>query len=112
MNVEYAVDGGDALVKWNFTFGCRGHRSRYAFDQWAAATELIRKAYPLVGCLMTARGSEEIAVKALRIGAPGTSPNDCSTFSWRTAQVLRPQYSIGAHSIDAPPGPTGNRIRY
>jgi CheY-like chemotaxis protein/anti-sigma regulatory factor (Ser/Thr protein kinase) len=76
INVEYATDGGDALVKMEL------HVPDVVVTDLDMPTinglelvEVIRKAYPRVPViLMTARGSEEIAVKALRIGASSYVP--------------------------------------
>lgn len=76
VNVEYATDGGDALVKMEL------HVPDIVVTDLDMPTinglelvEVIRKAYPRVPViLMTARGSEEIAVRALRIGASSYVP--------------------------------------
>lgn len=76
MNVEYAIDGGDALVKMEL------HVPDIVVTDLDMPSinglelvELIRKAYPLIPViLMTARGSEEIAVKALQAGASSYVP--------------------------------------
>jgi len=76
MNVEYATDGGDALVKMEL------HVPDIVVTDLDMPSinglelvEVIRKAYPMTPViLMTARGSEEIAVKALRAGASSYVP--------------------------------------
>ena len=76
MSIEYATDGGDALVKMEL------HVPDIVVTDLDMPSinglelvELIRKAYPLIPViLMTARGSEEIAVKALRAGAASYVP--------------------------------------
>lgn len=74
--IEYAVDGGDALAKIEL------HVPDLVVTDLDMPSinglelvEVIRKAYPVIPViLMTARGSEEIAVKALRIGASSYVP--------------------------------------
>lgn len=74
--VEYAVDGGDALAKIEM------HIPDLIITDLDMPSinglelvEVIRKAYPVIPViLMTARGSEEIAVKALRAGASSYVP--------------------------------------
>ena len=75
-NIEYAVDGGDALAKIEM------HIPDLIITDLDMPSinglelvEVIRKAYPVIPViLMTARGSEEIAVKALRAGASSYVP--------------------------------------
>ena len=74
--VEYATDGGDALVKMEM------HVPDIVITDLDMPSinglelvEVIRKAYPIIPIvLMTARGSEDIAVKALRAGASSYVP--------------------------------------
>ena len=76
MNIEYAVDGGDALIKMEL------HVPDIVVTDLDMPSinglelvEVIQKAYPVVPViLMTARGSEDIAVKALRAGAASYVP--------------------------------------
>ncbi len=76
MNVEYAVDGGDALIKMEL------HVPDIVVTDLDMPSinglqlvELIRKGFPVVPViLMTARGSEDIAVKALKAGASSYVP--------------------------------------
>jgi CheY-like chemotaxis protein len=76
MNVEYAVDGSDALVKMEL------HVPDLVVTDLDMPTinglelvQVIRIAYPLTPViLMTARGSEDIAVKALQAGASSYVP--------------------------------------
>jgi CheY-like chemotaxis protein len=76
VNVEYAVDGGDALLKMEL------HVPDIVVTDLDMPSinglelvEVIRKAYPITPViLMTAQGSEEIAVKALRAGASSYVP--------------------------------------
>lgn len=76
MQVEYAVDGGDALVKMEL------HIPDIVITDLDMPSinglelvQVIRKAYPVIPIiLMTARGSEEIAVKALQAGASSYVP--------------------------------------
>ena len=75
-SVEYAIDGGDALVKMEL------HVPDIVVTDLDMPSinglelvEVIRKAYPMVPViLMTAQGSEDIAVKALRAGASSYVP--------------------------------------
>jgi len=70
-HIEYAVDGGDALLKMEL------HVPDIVVTDLDMPSinglelvEVIRKAYPVTPViLMTAQGSEDIAVKALRAGA-------------------------------------------
>ncbi len=76
MKIEYAVDGGDALVKMEL------HVPDIVVTDLDMPSinglelvEVIHKAYPMTPViLMTARGSEDIAVKALRAGASSYVP--------------------------------------
>ncbi len=76
VRVEYAVDGGDALVKMEL------HVPDIVVTDLDMPSinglelvEVIRKAYPMIPViLMTAQGSEDIAVRALRAGASSYVP--------------------------------------
>ena len=76
VHVEYAVDGGDALLKMEL------HVPDIVVTDLDMPSinglelvEVIRKAYPITPViLMTAQGSEEIAAKALRAGASSYVP--------------------------------------
>lgn len=76
VQVEYAIDGGDALLKMEL------HVPDIVVTDLDMPSinglelvEVIRKAYPITPViLMTAQGSEEIAVKALRSGASSYVP--------------------------------------
>ncbi|MDB5344976.1 MAG: transcriptional regulator [Schlesneria sp.] len=75
-DIEYAVDGSDAIVKMEL------HVPDIVLTDMdmpelngLELVAVIRKAYPLVPVvLMTARGSEELALKALRAGASSYVP--------------------------------------
>ncbi|WP_010582377.1 ATP-binding response regulator [Schlesneria paludicola] len=74
--VEYAIDGGDALIKMEL------HVPDVVITDLDMPSinglelvNVIRKAYPVTPViLMTAQGSEEIAVKALKAGASSYVP--------------------------------------
>lgn len=76
INLEYAVDGSDALIKMEL------HVPDLVVTDLDMPSinglelvEVVRKAYPLIPIiLMTARGSEDIAVKALQAGASSYVP--------------------------------------
>ena len=75
-NIEYAVDGSDALLKMEL------HVPDMVITDLdmpelngLELVAVMRKAYPIVPVvLMTARGSEDIAVQALRAGAASYVP--------------------------------------
>ena len=74
--IEYAVDGSDALAKMNFKAP-----DIVVTDldmpsiNGLKLVELSHQSYPAIPViLMTARGSEEIAVKALQAGASSYVP--------------------------------------
>lgn len=76
LTIEYAADGGDALIKMEL------HVPDVVVTDLDMPTinglelvNVIRKAYPYVPViLMTARGSEDIAVQALKAGASSYVP--------------------------------------
>lgn len=74
--VEYAIDGSDALVKMELHVPdiVVTDLDMPSFNG-LELVEVIRKAYPMTPViLMTAQGSEEIAVQALRAGAASYVP--------------------------------------
>jgi CheY-like chemotaxis protein/anti-sigma regulatory factor (Ser/Thr protein kinase) len=89
LSVEYAVDGGDALIKMEL------HVPDIVITDLdmpvingLELVEVIHRAYPLIPViLMTARGSEDIAVKALRAGASSYVPK--RQLSPQLAETLR-----------------------
>lgn len=101
MSIEYAVDGGDALVKMEM------HVPDIVVTDLDMPSinglelvEVIHKAYPMIPViLMTARGSEEIAVKALRAGASSYVPKRSlnQQLSETVRQVLRASRLDRAH---------------
>lgn len=101
MKVEHAVDGSDALVKMEL------HVPDLVVTDLDMPSinglelvEVIRKAYPLVPViLMTARGSEDIAVKALQAGASSYVPKRQMHFqlSDTVRQVLQAAQHDRAH---------------
>jgi CheY-like chemotaxis protein len=76
VRVEYAIDGGDALIQMEL------HVPDIVVTDLDMPSinglelvEVIRKAYPVIPIiLMTAQGSEDIAVRALRAGASSYVP--------------------------------------
>ena len=82
LSIEYAVDGGDALTKMEL------HVPDIVVTDLDMPSinglelvEVIRQAYPIVPViLMTARGSEDFAVKALKAGASSYVPKRQLTF--------------------------------
>ena len=102
VHIEYAIDGSDALVKMEL------HVPDLVVTDLDMPTinglelvQVIRTAYPLIPViLMTARGSEDIAVKALQAGAANYVPKRvlniqlCSTVK----QVLQASQHNRAHS--------------
>ena len=101
MSIEYAVDGSDALVKMEL------HVPDLVITDLEMPSinglelvEIVRKAYPLIPIiLMTARGSEDIAVKALQAGASSYVPKRQLNFqlSSTVSQVLQASQNDRAH---------------
>jgi CheY-like chemotaxis protein/anti-sigma regulatory factor (Ser/Thr protein kinase) len=101
MCVEYAIDGGDALVKMEL------HIPDIVVTDLDMPSinglelvEVIHKAYPMTPViLMTARGSEDIAVKALRAGASSyvAKRNLSQQLSETVRQVLQASRQDRAH---------------
>jgi CheY-like chemotaxis protein/anti-sigma regulatory factor (Ser/Thr protein kinase) len=101
LNIEYAVDGSDALIKMGL------HAPDIVVTDLDMPSinglklvELIRKAYPVIPViLMTARGSEEIAVRALQAGASSYVPKpklNCQLID-TVRQVLQAAHRDQAH---------------
>ena len=101
MSIEYAVDGSDALVKMEL------HVPDLVITDLEMPSinglelvEIVRIAYPLIPIiLMTARGSEDIAVKALQAGASSYVPKRQLNFqlSSTVSQVLQASQNDRAH---------------
>jgi CheY-like chemotaxis protein/anti-sigma regulatory factor (Ser/Thr protein kinase) len=101
LNIEYAVDGGDALVKMEL------HVPDIVVTDLDMPSinglelvEVIRQAYPIVPViLMTARGSEDFAVKALKAGAASYVPKRQLTFQLAETvnQVLQAAHRDRTH---------------
>lgn len=101
-SIEYAVDGGDALLKMEL------HMPDVVVTDLDMPSinglelvEVIRKAHPITPViLMTAQGSEEIAVKALRAGASSYVPKRHlnQQLSDTVRQVLRAARIDRAHT--------------
>jgi CheY-like chemotaxis protein/anti-sigma regulatory factor (Ser/Thr protein kinase) len=102
VHVEYAVDGGDALLKMEL------HVPDIVLTDLDMPSinglelvEVIRKAYPITPViLMTAQGSEDIAVKALRAGASSYVPKRhlSQQLSETVRQVLQAAHVDRAHT--------------
>ena len=94
LNIEYAVDGSDALVKIEL------HVPDMVITDMVMpelnGLELVavmRKAYPIVPVvLMTSRGSEDIAVQALRAGASSYVPKRMLNF--QLADTVRQVFAV------------------
>lgn len=101
MQIEYAVDGSDALIKMEL------HVPDLVITDLDMPSinglelvEVVRKAYPLIPIiLMTARGSEDIAVKALQAGASSYVPKRQLNFQLYSTvcQVLQASQHDRAH---------------
>ena len=101
LNVEYAVDGGDALMKMEL------HVPDLVVTDLDMPSinglelvQVIRQAYPIVPViLMTARGSEDFAVKALKAGASSYVPKRQLTFQLAETvnQVLQAAHRDRTH---------------
>ncbi len=101
LNIEYAVDGGDALMKMEL------HVPDLVVTDLDMPSinglelvQVIRQAYPIIPViLMTARGSEDFAVKALKAGASSYVPKRQLTFQLAETvnQVLQAAHRDRTH---------------
>ena len=97
LNIEYAVDGGDALMKMEL------HVPDLVVTDLDMPSinglelvEVIRRAYPFVPViLMTARGSEDIAVQALKAGASSYVPK--RQLNFQLGQTVRQVLQAANH---------------
>jgi len=94
LNIEYAIDGSDALVKIEL------HVPDMVITDMdmpelngLELVAVMRKAYPVVPVvLMTSRGSEDIAVQALRAGASSYVPK--RMLSSQLADTVRQVFAV------------------
>ena len=97
LNIEYAVDGGDALMKMEL------HVPDLVVTDLDMPSinglelvEVIGRAYPFVPViLMTARGSEDIAVQALKAGASSYVPK--RQLNFQLGQTVRQVLQAANH---------------
>ncbi len=94
LNIEYAVDGSDALIKIEL------HVPDMVITDMdmpelngLELVAVMRKVYPIVPVvLMTSRGSEDIAVQALRAGASSYVPK--RMLSYQLADTVRQVFAV------------------